>query len=185
MCTIMHNVVLGGRPDRPHDRSGWLSDDVWNLISRCWSSSWEGRPDVNHVMGALNGAADAVEVRPRKLHATTDDQGKRTPRRQFVAFKRYAANRGKRPRRSNILPHQSDSTGEGVKGQPPIQQNSLARQPSQTSVFPETSTIQAEPWEDDLIDFLRACKTGTGVNLEGKKAQEFVDKLDAVRHSGK
>ena len=156
MCTIMHNVVLGGRPDRPQDCNGWLSGEVWNLISRCWSSSWDDRPDVNYVMGALNGAADAVEARSRKLYATADDQGKRTSRRQFVAFKRYAVNRGKRPRGSNILPHQSDSTGEEVKGQPPIPQNSLARQPSQTSVFPEASAVQVEPWEDDLIAFLRA-----------------------------
>ena len=134
MCTIIHNVILGGRPDRPQDRTEWLSDDVWNLISRCWSSSWDGRPDVNYVMGALNGAADAVEE---------------------------------------------------VKGQQPIPQNSLAKQPSQTSVFPETSTVQVESWEADLIAFLRACKTGPGAKLEWKKAQEFADMLDAVRHLGK
>ena len=37
----------------------------------------------------------------------------------------------------------------------------------------------------DLVTFLRACRIGTEAKLEGKKAQEFVDKLDAVRCSGK
>ena len=39
------------------------------------------------------------------------------------------------------------------------------------------------PWEDDLVIFLSARKTGTKGSLERKQAQEFADKLDAVRPS--
>lgn len=54
-----------------------------------------------------------------------------------------------------------------------------------SQTFPETSADQAELWEVDLAAFLYACKIGTKVKVEEKEAQEFVDKLDAVCHSGK
>jgi len=83
---IIYNVVTGERPGRPAGPNEWISDDVWNFVSRCWSPSWDGRPDVNFAMNALNDAADAVEARRRKLYGTTNDQGKRTSRRGSGAF---------------------------------------------------------------------------------------------------
>ena len=77
---IIYNVVIGERPNRPPAPNEWVSDDVWNFISRCWSSSWDGRPDVNFAMNALNDAADAVEVRRREMYTTTNGQGKTTSR---------------------------------------------------------------------------------------------------------
>ena len=59
---VMYNVVIGKRPARPPGPNEWVSDDVWNLISRCWSPSLDDRPDVDHAMNVLNDAADAVEV---------------------------------------------------------------------------------------------------------------------------
>ena len=44
------------------------------------------------------------------------------------------------------------------------------------------STTQLESWEDDLIAFLRGCKTGSKNNLERERAQRFADKLDMVCH---
>ena len=73
---VIYNVVIGERPGRPPGLNEWLSDAVWNLISRCWSPSWDGRPDVNFVTNALNDAAHAVEVKHRK--ATTNDHGQKT-----------------------------------------------------------------------------------------------------------
>ena len=58
------------------------------------------------------------------------------------------------------------------------------KQPSQNSAFSKASMTQLEPWETDLVAFLHMRRTEAGAKLEGKKAQEFVDKLDAVRHSG-
>lgn len=75
---IIFNVVTGERPSRPPSSNEWVSDSVWNFISRCWAASQDGRPDVNFAMDALNDAADALEVRRRKVYTTTNDQGKRT-----------------------------------------------------------------------------------------------------------
>ena len=69
---IIYNVSLGGRPGRPPGPNEWLSDDVWNCISRCWSPSWDGRPDISFAMNALNDAVNVVEVRSRELRVTTD-----------------------------------------------------------------------------------------------------------------
>ena len=74
---IIWTVVTGERPARPQEPNELVSDNVWNFISRCWSS-WDGRPDVDFAINALHDAADAVEI--RKAHATATNQGKRTRR---------------------------------------------------------------------------------------------------------
>jgi len=76
---VIYSVVTGKRPARPPGSNEWVSGNVWNFISRCWSSR-DGRPDVDFAINALNDAADAVEVRRMKSYATATDQGKRTRR---------------------------------------------------------------------------------------------------------
>lgn len=75
---IMYSVVTGERPARPQEPNEWVSDDVWGFISRCWSLPWDGRPDVNSAVDALNDAADAAEAKRRKAYAMPTDQGKET-----------------------------------------------------------------------------------------------------------
>ena len=78
---IVYNVITGERPGRPPGPNEWLVDDVWNLISNCWSPSRDSRPGVDPVMNMLNDAADAVRIRRGKLNlTTTNDQGKATSR---------------------------------------------------------------------------------------------------------
>ncbi|KAF9781357.1 kinase-like domain-containing protein [Thelephora terrestris] len=60
---IIHNVVAGNRPGRPTSTNEWVSGDVWNFISRCWSLSWDCRPDVEFAVNTLNDATDAFEAR--------------------------------------------------------------------------------------------------------------------------
>jgi len=55
------------RPARPPDPNEWLSCDVWDLVSRCWSTSLDERPDPNTLMNALDDAGDTVELGRRKL----------------------------------------------------------------------------------------------------------------------
>ena len=86
---IIYKVVTGERPGRPAGPNEWLSDDVWNFISRCWSPSRDTRPDVDFAVNALNDAAGTVEVKRRKLHATTNDQERRTSRQVSGASHRY------------------------------------------------------------------------------------------------
>lgn len=98
---VICNIVTGNRPTRPSGSNEWLLDDVWRLISRSWSPSWNDRPHAIFAMNVLVDAADAVEG----------------------------------------------------------------------------------SWEADLAVFLSVCMTGIEAKPEGNKAQEFVDRLDAVRHS--
>ena len=78
---VIYRVVTGERPPRPQEPNKLVSEDIWNFISRCWSPSWDGRPDANVAIGALNDAADAVEVRRRKSYATATGQGEGTSHR--------------------------------------------------------------------------------------------------------
>ena len=64
---IIYSVVTGERPSRPSGSNERLPDNVWNLISRCWSPSWDGRPDVNLVMNVLDNAADDPGVASRNV----------------------------------------------------------------------------------------------------------------------
>ena len=65
---IIFNVATGERPVRPQDPNEWISDAVWDLISRCWSSSLIGRPDIKFVKDKLTNAADIVDVGRRTSH---------------------------------------------------------------------------------------------------------------------
>jgi len=59
MARVIYEVVTGKLPDRPPGPNEWLSDDIWTFISRCWSPSWDSRPDTRSAMNALNNAVDA------------------------------------------------------------------------------------------------------------------------------
>ena len=65
---VIYNVAAGERPVRPLDPNEWISDAVWDLISRCWSSSLISRPDVKLTKDTLTNAADIVDVRRRASH---------------------------------------------------------------------------------------------------------------------
>ena len=54
-------------PARPEDPNEWLPGDIWDLISRCWSTSLDERPDPDALMNALDDAGDTVELRRREL----------------------------------------------------------------------------------------------------------------------
>ena len=52
-------VLERKRPDRPADPGAverGLTDDVWNLMERCWLQEWEQRPPVNEVLDCLKVA---------------------------------------------------------------------------------------------------------------------------------
>ena len=63
--SVIGNVVTGARPPRPISNE-WVSDNVWNLVSRCWSTFWNGRPDTSLTANVLNDAGDLVEFRRRE-----------------------------------------------------------------------------------------------------------------------
>lgn len=70
---IIFSAVAGERPGRPPDPNEWVSDNVWNFISRCWSPSLDSRPDVQFAISTLTDAANAVRARHGPLYVTTGD----------------------------------------------------------------------------------------------------------------
>ena len=60
--TNIREIISGWRPSFPPDPNEWLLDNVWDIVSKCWSPSWGGRPDASTVIIALNSAADAFEA---------------------------------------------------------------------------------------------------------------------------
>ncbi|KAF9781352.1 kinase-like domain-containing protein [Thelephora terrestris] len=77
---IIHNVATGERPSQPPCMIEWVSDDIWNFISRCWSASRDDRPDVEFAVNTLNDATNASEARRVKSYRT-NDRGKKDSRR--------------------------------------------------------------------------------------------------------
>ncbi|KAF9648296.1 kinase-like protein [Thelephora ganbajun] len=63
--SISH-VVTGKQPQRPPNPNELVPSKVWDLISRCWSTHWGGRPDASLVMNTLDDAGDVVEFRRRE-----------------------------------------------------------------------------------------------------------------------
>ena len=57
MAMTIYKVVTGKLPDRPPGPNEWLSDDIWDFLSRCWSPSRDRRPDVRFAMNLLYDAA--------------------------------------------------------------------------------------------------------------------------------
>ena len=65
--TITDNVVTATRPTRPPDSIEWFSDGVQDIVRKCRSPSWKIRPNLNAVMGVLDEAGDAAELRSRGI----------------------------------------------------------------------------------------------------------------------
>jgi hypothetical protein len=63
-CKITDDVA---RPTSPPDTKEWLSGDVWDLVSRCWSTSLDERPGPDTVMNTLDDAGDTVELERMEL----------------------------------------------------------------------------------------------------------------------
>jgi len=45
---IAGKVLRGGRPDKPEGaEGGWFTDDVWEILERCWMPQPGDRPSIN------------------------------------------------------------------------------------------------------------------------------------------
>ena len=51
---ILWKILKGVRPERPTGtEGGWFTDDVWELLGRCWMPQPEGRPNINDIRQCL------------------------------------------------------------------------------------------------------------------------------------
>ena len=52
---ICRRVVDGERPKRPE--GGWFTDEIWNILERCWEADSGRRPSVDCVLRCLEEAS--------------------------------------------------------------------------------------------------------------------------------
>lgn len=51
---VVRKVIEGERPGRPRGVEGvWFTDDIWEVLWRCWSSQPRNRPTVDSILGIL------------------------------------------------------------------------------------------------------------------------------------
>jgi len=51
---ISGKVLRGGRPDKPEGaEGGWFTDDVWEILERCWMPQPGDRPSINEILQRL------------------------------------------------------------------------------------------------------------------------------------
>ena len=56
--TTLQMVLKGGLPDRPQGMQGrWFTDDVWEMLVRCWQRQPSDRPGLDAVLLCLQNAA--------------------------------------------------------------------------------------------------------------------------------
>jgi len=80
---VMRKVVEGERPGRPQGGEGvWFTDDLWEMLERCWSSQPERRPAVNAVLQCLEQGSTAWQPLPPDsdyyTRSDSDDQSDST-----------------------------------------------------------------------------------------------------------
>jgi len=53
---VMLSVMNGKRPSRPLDKDRALSDELWDIVQKCWAQSFSERPDMNEVLDMMKTA---------------------------------------------------------------------------------------------------------------------------------
>ena len=66
---VVDQVAKKTRPERPPGNI-WISDDLWEIMSRCWSAKPSARPDIAEVLERLQ-EEDAAYVRSQDKKNTT------------------------------------------------------------------------------------------------------------------
>jgi len=58
-------VIRGDRPPRPVHPA--FTDELWELVQRCWSQNPQLRPNISEVVGVLRGLLAPISSRNRVL----------------------------------------------------------------------------------------------------------------------
>jgi len=62
---VIGKVIEGERPGRPQGGEGmWFTDDLWEMLERCWSPWPERRPAVDTVLRCLDQGSKAWKPLP-------------------------------------------------------------------------------------------------------------------------
>ena len=67
---IPGKVIGGSRPERPQEEEGvWFTDDVWEVLRRCWAPQPVNRPRIKDVLQDLEEASKSWVPPPPQLLA--------------------------------------------------------------------------------------------------------------------
>ena len=71
---IPGRVVAGRRPERPRGVEGtWFTDDVWDVLERCWTSQPGNRPNIKDVLRCLQDSSRSWTSAHRPLAVSSTD----------------------------------------------------------------------------------------------------------------
>ena len=75
---VMRRVLRGERPGRPEGAIGALfMDELWEVLSRCWASQAQNRPNIGDILECLKQVSDTWKPLPaNKDHAEQDENGR-------------------------------------------------------------------------------------------------------------
>jgi len=72
---VMRKIIEGERPGRPQGkREVWFTEDLWEMLERCWSPQPEERPAIDAVLQCLRQGSIAWQPLPPDSddHAQSD-----------------------------------------------------------------------------------------------------------------
>jgi len=73
--SVVRKVIEGERPGRPQGREeGWFTDDLWEMLERCWSSQPERRPAIDTVLQCLEQGSTTWQPLPSDSDDYTSSQ---------------------------------------------------------------------------------------------------------------
>ena len=59
---ILHRILEGERPGRPQGEAGErFTDDIWDMVERCWKTEPRDRPSAKDVLRCLKGNSPTVD----------------------------------------------------------------------------------------------------------------------------
>ena len=76
---VMRKIIEGERPGRPQGkREVWFTEDLWEMLERCWSPQPEERPAIDAVLQCLRQGSIAWQPLPPDsdyfFQSDSDDQ---------------------------------------------------------------------------------------------------------------
>ena len=61
---VMRKVIEGERPGRPEGKEVWFSDNLWEILERCWLPQPGRRPTIEAVLECIQRGSTAWQPLP-------------------------------------------------------------------------------------------------------------------------
>jgi len=72
---VMRKIIDGERPERPEGVQGlWFTDDLWEILNRCWEALSKSRPSIGAVFECLEQVSKGWEPPPEQVDEDLEDE---------------------------------------------------------------------------------------------------------------